>query len=222
MKTKFFSTSLIFLFCSTGLIRAQVVNTEFGSIKAWSGTCKVIIIDSTTESRTEYIFEGSAVLKNEIDMSPYNMSWPNPALSAGDINTANFEDMMKASKAQEDKWKVWNARITVSKRVKYQDEVSSADYTCSFTKTEKLKFQIAIHGNTVYLVPGIAFSEVLDCTGTEDEAPVQEKKDERLMLDNFQVTTITPDDGSKRLTGERIIYEDTKRILVRWDFSPDK
>lgn len=220
MKSRFiFTTSIIFFF-SFGLLRAQVVNQAFGSVKGWTGTCTVVIVDSTAESRTEYVFEGPALLRNEIDMSPYNTYWPNPSLSFDGVDAQNLEEMMKASKALEDKWKIWNARIRVNKQAKYRDEVSSADYTCTFNKTEMLKLQITITGNTVLIIPDINLTCNLDCKGTEDDAAVSPQKDDHLFLSNFQITSASPTDGSKRLAGEKTIVNDTRRISAQWDFSP--
>ena len=220
MKTKLFFTVFIMVLIQLAITRAQVVNTTFGNVKGWKGNCKVIIVDSTAEAFTEYRFEGPAILQNELDMSPYNTSWPNPSVAIEDMNTENMEEMMNFSKAQDDKWRVWEAQVKVDRRVKYNDGMSKADYTCTFNKTEKLKFQIAIIGDEVSIVPDVVFSESLNCTGMKDDAMVLPEEEHRLILNNFKVTSKAPSGGNTRLNGSKTFTDDTRRIFVKWDFSP--
>jgi len=208
------------ILCLLVSLQAQVVNSLFGSIKGWKGSCVVTIVDSTAEALTEYSFDGPAILLNEMDMSPYNSSWPNPSVSLEEMNTSDIEEMMKFSKAQEDKWRVWDAMVKVKRRVEYDDGMSNADYTCTCEKTEKLKLQIVIMGSQVIIAPEVTYSGNLTCSGTRDDVAVLPEEDHRLYLDNFNVTSEIPGGGSKRLTGTKTLTDDAKRITVKWDFSP--
>jgi hypothetical protein len=152
-------------------------------------------------------------------MSPYNTSWPNPSTSINEMGTGSMEEMMNYSKAQEDKFRIWDARIRIDKHVKYNDGVGNADYACTYDKKEKLKLQIAIIGEEVTLVPGIAFSGKLNCSGTRDDVTVL-AEEHQLMLNNFQVTFNVPEGGEKKLSGIKTLPEGTKQIPVQWDFSP--
>lgn len=220
MKTRLFISTLAVCLLTSVMIRSQVVNTTFGSVKGWQGSCKVFIVDSTADTRTEYTFEGPATLRNEIDMSPYNTSWPSPDMSAGTVNSGSIEEMMKVSKAQDDKSKVWNSQVKINRIVKYNDGMSNADYTCTLNKTEKRKLQIVITGDNVKIVPYISFSDKLICQGTRDDAAVLPEEDHQLMLNTFDVTYPAPTNGGKRLQGTKTIRDETRRIVVQWDFSP--
>jgi|GEM_PF-2880084 len=222
MKTKSFFSACILAVILAGQATSQVINPNFGSVKGWKGTCKVVILDSVPEGYTEYRFEGPVTMQNELDMSPYNTSWPNPNLTPGAMdagNSGNVEAMANASKAQEDKFRVWKARVQVTRRMLYSDVVSSADYTCRFDVTQLLKFQLTIIGNTVTISPGVEFREKLTCSGTRDGAPVLPEEDHHLMLNNFTVTQDAPASG-KRLVGTKTLRDGTKKTVVDWDLSP--
>ena len=220
MKTRFLLFAALMFALPAALLKAQVVNPDFGKVKGFTGHCKVVIVDSTADAITEYSFEGPATLRKEIDMSPYNASWPNPSIAPGGVNTTNMEEMMKSSKAQDDKYRVWRALVKVKRQVKYHDGTGSADYVCTFTKTEMLKLQIAIIGSTVSIVPEVTFPDKLNCSGTRDGIAVLPTEDHRLMPGNFKITQTAPTGGGKRLTGNKRMTDGTQRMTAQWDFSP--
>ncbi|MEI8048637.1 MAG: hypothetical protein WCI92_14745 [Bacteroidota bacterium] len=218
LKTLFSTATLFFLLAEVST--EQVVNNTFGSVKGWKGTCKVFIVDSTADARTEYTFEGPATLRNEIDISPYNTSWPSPSMTPGVTNTGDLQQMVNTSKAQDDKWRVWKALVKVKRQVNYNDGMSNANYTCIFNQTQLRKLQIAIVGNTVNIVPEVVFSDKLNCTGTRDDVAVLPQEEHQLMLNKLEVKSNAPTSGGKRLNGIKRFTEDSKRIVVQWDFSP--
>lgn len=219
MKTKIVMAAILII-AAVVTSRAQI-NPTFGSVRGWNGACRVFIVDSTEGSRAEYIFDGPVIMQNELDMSPYNMSWPNPAPGTPPPQgTVDINALAAASKDAEDKFRVWNARISVNQRWDYDDVVSSAHYTCSLQKNAMLKFQIAIQDNTLTLAPELVIQDVLNCSGNRDGAPVLPRQDFRLMLQSFDMTSPIPATGGRHLFGKKTMVSGSQSMTIEWDFAP--